>query len=363
MSQQKIYTDLINKVFDDFQCKKYQGNNIANALISNKNFSNFKQSFIDKLQFIYTFINDDNSDSKWKKTLYDILNSIANEKNYEGAWAEFCALYEFIKVANYGYKLDSEVDIQATNTFGQYYNKTVTNYDLVLGENLYIDIKIFSDKNTRVIQEWCNQVTSNTNVTILPEISYHLEIEQVTLNAQKIKQEMQNAIESKKDIYKSSIIDTLTYKIQKGSGVLMATSEFNPYLFAKNEHKLIFKHFNKLHKKMPSILVYVLHSWYSDKSLTSGFQDTRNIVFRSIARRLFMQYKNKKIQDFDNLPRNATQYLSGIIFIVDNSIKNEKNQVYFYTNPNAKNKMYHILRDHIKDILAAQNDWFEYDNY
>jgi len=46
-----------------------------------------------------------------------------------------------------------------------------------------------------------------------------------------------------------------------------------------------------------------------------------------------------------------------IIFIIDESVKNEENKLFFYTNPNAKNKMYEMLKDGIKNILHPKYDW------
>lgn len=366
MKDKEKYENIVKQVFLDFKCQKFETNNFVGALISNSNFDEFQKSFINRMKDIKPLIEICNGQDclKWKKTIYTMLNSLADKKNYEGAWAEFCALYELHHISkNLHKQLDSEIDVQANQTLGKYYNKKITNYDFKIGDNLLLDVKIFADKDVRIIQEWCDKLTKNTDVTILPEILYHLEIDTITNNVQDIKNEIKEAVDSKKPVYQSKILDALSYKIQKGSGLLMATSIFDPYLFAKNEHQLVFKHFNKLHIKIPTVLVYVLHPWFSIGSLTTGFEDSQDIVFRSISRRLFMQYKNRKVENFNQLPKNATQYLSGIIFIVDKSAKNEKNQVFFYTNPNAKNKMYQILRDNIKDILYAKYDWFEHDNY
>jgi len=366
MEDKEKYENIVKQVFVDFKCKKFEKNNFVGALISNSNFNEFQKSFINRMQDIKPLIEigSEKERHKWKTTIYTILNSLADKKNYEGAWAEFCALYELHHISkNLHEQLDSEIDVQANKTLGKYYNKKITNYDFKIGDNLLLDVKIFADKDVRIIQEWCDELTKNTDVTILPEISYPLEIDTITNNVQGIKNEIKEAVNSEKLVYQSKILDVLSYKIQKGSGILMATSIFDPYLFAKNEHQLVFKHFNKLHTKIPTVLVYVLHPWFSIGSLTSGFEDSQDVAFRSIARRLFMQYKNKKIENFNHLPKNATQYLSGIIFIVDKFVKNEKNQVFFYTNPNAKNKMYRLQRDYIKDTLHAKYDWFEYDNY
>lgn len=50
------------------------------------------------------------------------------------------------------------------------------------------------------------------------------------------------------------------------------------------------------------------------------------------------------------------------MFIVDDSVKNESYEIFFYINPNAKNKIY-SLKDMINDTLQCIYDDFEYDNY
>lgn len=354
------YENQVREVFQDFECKKFEQNNFSSAIVDELNFQKLRKSFIERMESINSLLKRDDN-TKWKKTIYDILNGIVDKKNYEGAWAEFCALYEFAKLEFED--LDSEIDVEAQKTLGQYYGKTITNYDLQIGNNLLLDIKIFADKDVRLIQSWCNEATQNTDITMLPEMSYHIEIDEVASNVQNIKKEIKDAINSGETVFQSSIIDVLSYKIQRGSGILMSTSIFDPYLFAKNEHKLIFKHFNKLHKKIPTFLVYVLNPWFSNNNVTSGFQDSQDAVFRAISRRLFMQYKDKMIGGYNKLPRNATQYLSGIIFIIDNSVKNEENQMFFYTNPNAKNKPYKMVMDQMRFTLHAKYDGFEHDNY
>jgi len=364
MNDLEKYENVIQSIFEEFKCKKFEGNNFSNAIISDSNFKEFKKSFLNKTKNIKSLVKskDIESNEKWKKTIFDILNAIADEKNHEGAWAELCALETFFKIGNRGMvKLDSEINVDGNCTLGQFHKKTITNYDLSLGDNLLIDVKILSDKEQRIIQDLCDTETNGTEVTILPEISYQLEYGTVTSNVKKIIAEIKVAINSNQSNYKSDVIEDLSYKIQRGHGVLMAVGTHHPYQYAENEHKLVFQHFNKLHLTIPTMLVYVIHPWYSNSSLANGLEKSNELVFRSIARRLFIQYKNKKVAT--HLPNNAAENLTALMFIVDNSTKNEPNKIFFYTNPNAKNKMYSLCKDMIKDTLQCNYDDFEYDNY
>lgn len=364
MSDLEKYEKIIQDIFDKFKCKKFEGNNFSNAIISSSNFTEFKKSFSNKLNSIKPLVESDDEqlNKKWEKTIFDILNSIADKKNYEGAWSELCALEVFYKVSNASFsELDSEINKNATETLGQYFKKTVTNYDLSLGDNLLIDVKVLADKEQRIIQDLCDHERSGKDIAILPEISYQLEYGTVTTNIKEIKSEIKVAIESGHSNYRSNVIEDLSYKIQRGRGVMMAIGTHHPYQFAENEHKLVFQHFNKLHLNIPTMLVYVLHPWYSNSRLTTGFKESKELVFRSMARRLFIQYKDKQVDNI--LPNHATDNLTALMFIIDNSTKNEGYEIFFYTNPNAKNKMYSLCKNMIKDTLQCVYDDFEYDNY
>lgn len=364
MNDLEKYEKVIKDIFEEFKCKKFEGNNFSNAIISNSNFKEFKESFLNKIKSIKPLVQseDEESNQKWEKTIFDIINSIADKKNYEGAWSELCALEVFSKVSNINFsELDSEIDKDTNETLGQYYNKTITNYDLSLGDNLLMDVKVLADKEQRIIQDLCNKETDGTDINILPEISYQLEYGIVTSNIKNIISEIKTAINSTQSNYKSSVIEDLSYKIQRGHGMLMATGTHHPYQYAENEHKLVFQHFNKLHLRIPTMLIYVIHPWYSNSTLASGFEESKELLFRSMARRLFIQYRNKQINNA--LPNNATENLTGLMFIVDNSTKNEPYKIFFYTNPNAKNKMYSLCEDMIKNTLQCTYDDFEYDNY
>lgn len=364
MSDLEKYEKIIQNIFKEFKCKKFEGNNFSNAIISSSDFTDFRKSFLSKLNNIESLVksDDDQLNKKWEKTIFDILNSIVDKKNYEGTWSELCALDVLHKVSSSSFsKLDSEIDKNASETLGQYFNKTVTNYDLSLGDNLLIDVKVLADKEQRIIQDLCDNETNGSDITILPEISYQLEYGTVTANIKEIKSEIKVAIESGQSNYRSNVIDDLSYKIQRGNGVLMAIRTHHPYQYAENEHKLVFQHFNKLHLNTPTMLVYVLHPWYSNSTLATGFKTSKELVFRSMARRLFIQYKDKQIDNV--LPNNATENLTALMFIIDNSVNNEPYEIFFYTNPNAKNKMYSLCKDIIKDTFQCTYDDFEYDNY
>lgn len=357
-----LYEKVIQQVFKDFRCKKFEGNNFSNAILPDSQYTEFRTAFLDKLNRIKPLISLPNT--KWNKTIYNILNSIADNKNYEGAWAELCAIDTWYTISKQSYDdLNCEIDKNASETLGKYYKKTETNYDLSFGNHLLLDVKILADKEKKIIQDICNELTKDTDIHILPEISYQLEYGAVTSKIKEIKNEIQEIItDSNQNNFRSKIIEDLSYKIHKGKGVSMACGSYDPYQYAENEHKLIFQHFNKLHTEVPTILVYVLHPWYSDHVLCCGFKESRAIPFRSMARRLFVQYKNKKIND--RLPENATQYLSGIMFIIDNSTINEENEIYFYLNPNAKNKLHRMCKDSIKySINVGGYEDFEFDNY
>ena len=177
---------------------------------------------------------------------------------------------------------------------------------------------------------------------------------------------MTKITEDKKQTIYSKILNGLRYQILIGNGIMISTGIFNPYLFAKQEHKVIFQHINKLNIKKPTVLIYIIHPWFSENSISVGFENSKVEALRSIARRIFMQYKDKEInieKKENSIPLcNPFKYLSGLIFIVDNSLKGEQDEIYLFKNPNAIHKLPDSFVMHFHDFQTYYDD-FEYDNY
>lgn len=233
-----------------------------------------------------------------------------------------------------------------------------------------IDVKAFRDKIFKLIRETFNDVLRENKIDdlhMLPEIDCYICYKQITKNRGKVKNEIREALQqilqsdNKELVKRSEIIDCLKYRFLKGSGILTGYNIFNPYFFAMQEHKIAFEHINKLHMDNPSILMYVIHPWFSDTNLTTGFDRTDEIALRSFSRRIFMQYKNKQIKIGGKEIINLFQFLSAILLIVDNSIRNEEDQLFFYVNPNAKHKINPYFKDSLQNYCFV--DDFAFDNY
>lgn len=362
------YLTAIQTVFSDFKPKnKVEQNNITGA-VGTTNFPSFTTSFNARLEDISKFLAEQKGADYelWKKTIFDVLNKIGVNKLSDGAWAELCAIQSFIPmVSDYGYSLRCEIDVDAKQTLGKEHEKSGTNYDLGIDDNLLIDVKILGDKTLRLIQEKADKAIKNKNLkaSFLPQIDHDIDFEEITKNLQRIQQEIDYMLDSQETYMQSKILPALSYRIIWESGILSSISSHSPYAYAEQNHHLIFKHFSKLHRKKPTILVYVVFPWFSDRQVSFGFQGDDSVIFRSMARRIFMQYKNKKNPDYPHLPKNATSYLSGIIFIKDGSIKNEKNKLFMYMNPNAKNKVKGFMLDCLKYFANGSFDDFSGDNY
>lgn len=343
-------------------------------------FEMFKNNYTNKLQRL----KDLYAGTKECGIIQNLAASIADEKNWEGAYAELVA-YDIL---NTDYNAPLKLDNTRKASFaiaGKMGMKNI-NYDIYMPDyGVYMDVKAFTDTvgdilNHSVIQHVLRSPEfAPYRINILPEHPLDEDNNKYTLNVGALQTELSNklremiATNSKRMSFASQIVQQLRFNVLRDGGVNSSESTYSPYRHAEAMKDFIIRRYsNKLPITRPFFLVFVNFPWYNQ--ITNDAFGNNKIFYRSLARRTFIQYKNDtilassingKIGD-KSRAKNIIQKLSGIIFIDDHSITENSYNAYIYTNPNAKNKcrrldsyFYEVLRK-AKD---GEFDDFQYDNY
>ena len=377
------YKNIIDQYFGQnistFDVTSNASNKVIGAL-NNSQFSQFQLCFkkrLERLNRIYTK-NDNN-----RKQVIDTLNLIANEKNWEGAYAEITG-YDFFNSGKGSLSLPIEIDktVDAKETLANELGKANANFDGYFKDfDIYFDIKILSDKIKDILDGIYKEIKKSfpcKKLTIEPEYPLDLPYEDFQKNRRKLLDELKAKIDVNKKTsnVKSDVIEYLSHRVLWGKGIISTTSTYNPYWHAMNHHKLLFQHMKKFSINNPSLIVFVFFPWFSEK--IDGLDGFNKIFYRSFARRFFCQYKHnkmkaveitKKYKNKSTLVYEVTKKLSGVIFLEDESI-NATNpsdinaRAYVYLNPNADKKVGQgIFQDYLMSINVEEIDGFDFDNY
>ena len=356
-----------------------KNNNVIGSWRNAKEFCEFKTNFQTRLFALKNFF-------RKKKNLHIIKNlvaSIGDEKNWEGAYAELVA-YNILKTDNCEYTLD--VTRKASFAIAQKMGMDYINYDVYLPDyGIYMDVKAFTDTigdilNHSVISKVLLQEEfKSLQLNILPQHPLDEDNENYVSNVRALQKELTEelrkmiAMGKKRYSYSSKIVGTLSMHILQGAGVNCSESCYSPYRHAESMKDFIIQRYcNKFPYRAPFFLVLVNFPWYNQ--ITRDSFEYNSLFYRSIARRTFIQYEkntiyasqiNSKIKE-KCLARNVARKLTGIIFIDDNSIQEDSYNTYIYLNPNAKNKRL-ICRTYLEEILRnakkGEIDDFNCDNY
>lgn len=355
-------------------------NNVIGTWSCSDDFQVFKGNFYDRLSRLKNiFKNKENI-----QTIHNLAASIGDNKNWEGAYAELVA-YDLLSTEyNTEFKLD--VTRKASFAIAEKLGMKNINYDIYMRDyGVYMDVKAFTDPisdilNNSVIENVLQQDDfKSMRLSILPE--HPLDESEIiyTSNVKALRVEL---IEHLHDMiangkkhysYSSQIVKTLKLNILKGKGINSCLSEYSPYRHAEAIKDFIIRRYcNKFPNRAPFYLVFVNFPWYN-RVATDTFEYNK-ILYRSIARRTFIQYEKNKVRTSaintnikdKSLARNIARKLTGIIFIDDNSINGTGYNVYVYTNPNAINKR-RTLNLYLEALWrkASKHDYDDFinDNY
>lgn len=362
--------------------KKKLGNNIIGVWNYKCQFNNFKQNFSDRLKRLQTFYKDADNVA----VIHNLVRNIGDNKNWEGIYAELVAYDVMHTEYNAEFKLDVSQD--ATFALAEKLGKHNINYDIHMSEDydVYMDVKAFTDTVGDILQHSViDNVTqldefNKCRIDIIPEYPYDDDDEDYKRSIVHLREELRsalrNALENNKTqhSFASTVIPRLKFCILIGEGVNSALSEYNPYRRAEQLKDMIIKRYcNKLPYEKPFFLVFVNFPWFNQRD-RDAFKDCNKALYRSVARRTFMQYEHNEmlIRDInpkyggDEPAKFAARKLTGMVFIDDLSIEKSSQNIYVYLNPNAENeqKCLHIyLHNLLRKSEYGEYDDFRHDNY
>ena len=165
----------------------------------------------------------------------------------------------------------------------------------------------------------------------------------------------------------------LRIRLEEQRPVEVSGITVDPYLLAEENRKYAFRSANQFTRNSPFILIFVLHSWFSQIAIDRDFT-------RALARRAFMQFTD----DTDPLSEvcanvatgatfaDAARLLSGVIFLnvwpvyadSRDASESELSPSWIYLNPRATHQITRgtaRLFAHINPHIGIED--FGHDNY
>lgn len=380
MNDSENYKDIVENIFGKDTCKidvsRSATNNVIGAL-NDTQFATFTACYKKRLRRLHKLYSSHTN----FQDLVNTVKLVADEKNWEGAYAEIVA-YDYLNSDNnlLSEPIRLEKTVPASETLAGNLGHQKANFD---GEykdlGICFDVKILSDKTGTILSgifKNLQKKIGRSDFSISPEYPLDIDYELFQKNRMELYNELVTFLSGDQEpiSLKSQVIPELRYVILWGSGVLITESTNNPYLHAKNHHSLLFKHAKKFSIVNPSLIIFVAFPWFSEK--ISDLGKSNEIFYRSFSRRFFCQYAGKtkkareifKIYSGEDLVFDVTKKLSGVLFLEDKSITADTSTMqnvkgYAYLNPNADNKISRgVFIDYLHSLHFHIDD-FEYDNY
>lgn len=405
------YQTLIQETFPDCDLNNYKETDnacvqaINNDRESNKNFND---NFCERLNRLKEFYK---SDSKTISNIAQVLIEIASKKGskWAGPYSELIALdywtqFNYYSNTEFIYKEDVN---DAPGSIAKIINQKIIDIDTVIttvsGKKIYNDIKSFTSLHDELINAIIKNLRSkiiNNNFLIDVDNIYDIDFFRLKLDLQheingNLLDELIKAI-GKKDKGLSYMLksgNTIKFKIsyyeKNKNTVLLATRYRDSYRMAKDYSYKILDYNNKLMIDEPNMITLVINTWFNrevfiknKKVINEHSAICEYAFYRSLARRVFFDLANNNdemykyysaFQQSSLKISDISKLISGITFIIDNSINNlcnvEKHlyDTYIFLNPNATNGKldeYDLKYVNYNSSLSVTMiDDFKYDNY
>jgi len=356
------YHDFILNIFS------LQSDNKSNRFADTfENNQYFRKNFSCRILNLYNLYKSTN----FEKPILNKLKELTNPKNWQGAYAELLA-YDILNSDNWGLiEIDKKIDDE-NFTFAHEYGKKLADLDGYFSDlEVYFDVKSLQDNKflDKVIKD--AKKNSKNKCSILAQYDIDDDFDEYNNKFADLVDELTNALDNKLVKFDSNIIPNLSYNIHYENGTNSSLNSYNPYRNAENFTDTFLKRYScKFVKDRPFFLI-IVNSWLYN-SINNNCFDGNKIFYRSLSRRLFMQYRHsdKKMKEiFNEFKGEQTVFevskkLSGIIFIDDLPINNDDIKCYIYINPNADNKCPLFVDNHLYDLQCKKEiDNFIFDNY
>lgn len=374
------YAQILGQVFPGFvptfDPAGSASNNIIGAL-NHVQFGTFRQSFLSRLSRLARVYPVGHAS---RPKLFETLNEVASERNWAGAYAELVA-YDFLNSTPDW--LDAPIELSRTvpaaHTLASSLGGSSANYDGYLADfGVCFDVKILSDKSRALLEGIIADAIQNAGVAplrIAPEYPLDEDYRVFERARRSLVEELAAELKASatSTLVYSKVVSSLSYRIDRGKGTLITLSEHHPFRHALNHHPLLFAHAKKFSRVEPSLIVFVLHPWFSERALR-GIGDNEQF-FRAFCRRFFCQYVKDARPARQLIPRfsgpetlaDVTALLSGVLFLEDEGVTAkdpaaQNIRPWVYLNPNAAHPVSrHFI--HFLDALHFRGSDFSFDNY
>ncbi len=399
MSQVENYKQILEEIFK--QKIDFSNYNITNdcigALKSENDYHVFTVNFIERLKRINKFFFTSTVD------INEIINTakqIGQTKGYKwsGAYSELVALdywIQFENLSNINFPARGNVndfEDSIARQIGQQEIDLDISFDLST-KTIYSDIKSLIPTHTELKDQILNRLKQKTKEKkYLIGIDGLFDVDYLRTKADFVYElqegnlivELEKCINKKETCYSHTLKSgaratfRISYSRPAGNIALSTIREMEPYKLALNYKYKILDYYNKLLINKPSLITFVINPWFNQE-LNMPDVEFLNTFFRSMSRRIFMELKNDntdmsrifpELKDKKLKISDVVNKISGIVFIIDNSIEQPRkdiNDVYIYLNPNATNTV--LKRSDFKilnwssEIRQPFIDDFYYDNY
>lgn len=380
----KLLSDITGQ---DISIANGRDNNVIGALASKgDDFKEFKSNFVARLKRLNAIPNEHDA-------FVTKAKCIANN-NWDGAYAELAVYDWLVSASNFsGENIKFDTHLDPSETYAAEFGKPDVDLDGYIDEfNVYYDVKSLHDNTNDfirlAIRGALHEVYPNVQnqPLVIPSFntndSSRLIDETANGNGSlfvDLKNELVAALKEDKRSYGSEICKGVTFNIEKRIGI--GTKISDPYHRASVDYKKVLSYSYKFTKNKPFILFLVVFPWYNSE--VTDFADFNRLYYRSLARRVFCQFKDRPTLASSEIPGfcgNDTMYdvtrkLSAIVFLEDMSIGqrlDDNGQLpvsnvksYIYINPNSDNPLYNSAVRYLDPHNASIIDFddFKYDNY
>ena len=334
-------------------------NNCIGALVNENNYDEFKRNFEERLSRIADKIED----SSQRKEVVEKIKNLAEKTGYKwsGAYSELVALDFF---------LSSEyiADPHFINCFktSQYPSSLAAR-----NKRTTIDIDFsFEFKTNKYYTDIKSLIPTQIEVfdTIIDNVMKKTSKKGILIGVNDLKPEslvdFQKVIRNEKASIEEILLEGIqlskkrvVYTSQNGSqyvffisydGLLTTMHSKSPYELARFDKYKYLNYCDKLLDSDYSLLTFVVNPWFNHQ--IEDFNDFNEIYYRSVCRRVFMEFKDDKtpantwfegIKDATITVSDISRSIAGILFIEDKSVQKAENEPlyksYLYLNPNYKN--------------------------
>lgn len=373
------YKHLVQRHFGtealSFNVKSPAWNPVTRALAAQgDHFTRFRANFDARLRRLSAVYGDHVS----RRDLLTQVNLVADANNWQGAVAELAAFDFFNSCPDFlPHPPVINVDLDPKRCLAGNFGAKQANIDLHFDRyDIFTDVKVLKDNAKEIFEgiykELWPQRQPMISATHPLDSSYH----EVRKARSAIRGCLRNEVANGRQadfIDCNHLIPNLSFRLRWNGGVF-SESAYDPYRHAEELHRLPWTHAKKFVRDAPFFLTFVSFPWFNQA--VNGFLDSNRKFYRSLARRVFCQYRHEATSFSAWCPdygghetvHAVSQHLGAILFLEDGCITAEDAELtnvsgYYFSNPNAHHSPSRSSFERYLHSLDLEYDDFSNDNY